>query len=205
MKSHFDQHLKLRDLILEKKPEVIVECGAGNGDCTKLLAYMKPLYPFDLYSITDKALEGITGVEWKIGLSYQRLLEFPDNSIGLCIIDTDHNYWTLMQELEAVTPKMKEGGLVVMHDVEEFYHNTGMAMSYWDDTPYPEKEIKACVKLGGLGDALMQFLVDRKDKFKLVHYTKESYGCAVIEKRTTTQTLVITPGTNPMFAKPVIP
>lgn len=203
MKGHFDQHLKLRDLILEKKPGIIVECGAGNGDCTKLMAHMHPLYPFSLYSITDKALPEIPGVEWKIGLSYKRLKEFDDKSIDLCILDTDHNYWTLRQELEVLRAKMKEGGLVVMHDVEEFYHNTGMGMSYWNDEPYPEQEIRDFSKFGGLGLALIDFLHAWRREFKLVRYLPEHFGVAVIEKKTVTETLMVTPGTNPLFARPI--
>lgn len=203
MTGHFDKNLNLRQIILDKRPEVIVECGAGNGDCTKLLAHLKWWYPFELYSITDKAIEGIEEVEWKIGLSYVRLNEFEDDSIDLCIIDTDHNYWTLMQELHAAKPKMKEGGLIVMHDVDDFYHHTGMAMSYWNDEPYPEKQIMDANKHGGLGLALIDFLAKYRGDFQLKQWTPEHHGCAVIEKKTVLQTQVIRPGTNPVFAKKI--
>lgn len=202
MHTHFDQHLGLRKIILEKRPKVLVECGAGNGDCTVLLAHLKLAYPFKLVSITDKALSNIPGVEWKIGLSYELLSEFEDGTIGMCIIDTDHNFWTLERELEAVRNKMEEGGLIVMHDVETFYHDNGMGMSYWNDAPYPEEEIKKKVPSGGLGDALMEFLVRYKTDYKLYAYSKESHGAAVIERKTTTQTNLIIPGTHPVFAKP---
>lgn len=202
MHTHFDQHLNLRKIILEKRPKVIVECGAGNGDCTRLLSHLHQAYSFDLYSITDKALDGITGVQWKIGLSYKRLKEFPDNSIGLCIIDTDHNFWTLEQELEAVKNKMEEGGLIVMHDVETFYHDNGMGMAYWDGEPYPEKEIMEKVSAGGLGDALMEFLVRYKSAYKLYAFNKESHGAAVIERKTIETNSIIRPGSNPVFAPP---
>ena len=181
-----------------------MECGAGNGDCTKLLVHLKWWYPFDLVSITDKKLEGkewMNEVDWRIGLSYEKLKDFEEDSIGLCIVDTDHNYWTLLQELHALRPKMKEGGLVVMHDVDDFYHNSGLAMSYWDDQPYPEKEIMDHSKHGGLGLALIDFLAKYRGEWQLKHWTPEHHGCAVIEKKTVTQTQVIRPGTDPMFAK----
>lgn len=201
MHTHFFQNTNLRKIILEKRPEVLVECGAGNGDCTKLLAHLRNCYPFRLISITDKVIPDIPGVEWQIGISYKKLKEFPDNSIGLCIIDTDHNFWTLEQELEVVKNKMVEGGLIVMHDVETFYHDTGMGMSYWDDSPYPEKEIMAKISSGGLADALLEFLVKYKGEYKLIAWSKESHGCAVIEKKTVTHTNLIQPGENPVFAK----
>jgi hypothetical protein len=201
LQGHFDRNLNLRALILEKRPKLIVECGAGAGECTRLIAHMKWYYPFDFYSITDKAIENIEGVEWKIGLSYERLKEFQDSSIDLCIIDTDHNYWTLQQELLAVAPKMKEGGLVVFHDVEEFYYDTGMGMSYWNDAPYPEEKIMATAKLGGVGLCLIDFLSACRGLFKLVRWIPEHFGCAVIEKRTITETRILRPGPASVFAR----
>lgn len=205
MTGHFDKNLNLRQIILDKRPQVIVECGAGNGDCTKLLAHLKWWYPFELISITDKRLdageEWSLEVDWKIGISYEKLKDFEDESIGLCIIDTDHNYWTLLQELQAVTPKMEEGGLIVMHDVDDFYHSTGLAMSYWNGNAYPEKEIMDHAKHGGLGLALIDFLAKYRGAFQLKQWTPEHHGCAVIEKKTVTETQVIRPGTDPVFAQ----
>lgn len=204
MQGHFDKHLNLRQLILDKKPKVIVECGAGNGELTKLIAHMKWYYDFEFHCISDKPVENLGDeVEWITGISYEALKSFPDDSIDLCIIDTDHNYWTLRTELEVVSPKMKEGGLVIMHDVEEFYYDTGMGMSYWNDSPYPEAEIKGKAHLGGVGLSLIDFLHDFRGSFKLVRYIPEHYGAAVIEKKTVTQTKIITPGPGSIFGKPV--
>lgn len=206
MINHFDNFLNIRKLILERHPKLIVECGAGDGETTRMLAHMKWWYPFDLIAITDKALEGeewMSEVDWQIGLSYQKLKEFENESIDLCFIDTDHNYWTLTQELTSLLSKIREGGLVVMHDVETFYHNTGMGMSYWNDQPYPETEIRECIKKGGLGDALIDFLHEYRGYFKLLRYDPNEHGMAVIEKKSVTQTAVITPGPKPVYAKPV--
>lgn len=203
MHNHWMQHLNLRSLIVENKPKLIVEVGSGNGDNTVLLASMMNLYPVELHAISDKKVEGLDArIKWTVGLSYKELAKYPDNSIGMCIIDTDHNYWTLAKELEAVKDKMIEGGLIVFHDVDEFYHNTGMAMSYWDGTPYPEEEIKACAKLGGVGDALLKFLVEFNSQYKLLYWVKEKYGAAVIQRHTVKETVVIMPAGSPVFAKP---
>lgn len=201
MTGHFDSHLNLRNIILDKRPKVIVECGAGEGECTKLLAHMHSLYPFDLYSITDKELSPIEGVTFRTGLSYERLHDFKDGSIDLLIIDTDHNYWTLRTELEAATSKMSEGGLVVMHDVETFYHDTGMSMSYWNGGSYPEGEIMAQVQRGGLGDAVIDFLHDTRDTFKMVWWNPNHHGVAVIEKKVCSTVYLIQPGSEPVFAQ----
>lgn len=201
MTGHFDTHLDLRKIILDKRPEIVVECGAGNGDCTRLLAHLKWWYPFEFFSITDKAITGIDEVEWKIGLSYVRLREFEEASIGLCIIDTDHNYWTLRTELDCLDPKLEEGGLVVIHDVETFYHDTGMGMSYWDGSTYPEKQIMDCIPKGGLGDAVIDFLCENRDRYKMLWWNPNHHGVAVLEKKTVTHTNVIRPGTHPVFAQ----
>ncbi len=200
MTGHFEKNLNLKQIILEKRPKLIVECGAGHGDFSWYLKTLQSYYPFELHVVSDNALD-VPGLTYHVGLSYEVLKEFPDESIGMCILDTDHNYWTLFQELHAVKNKMQEGGLIVMHDVEEFYHDTGMAMSYWNDRPYPEKEIMAAQPQGGLGDALIDFLHDYRGYFKLRNYVTEHFGCAVIEKKTVTETRLVRPGTNPVFAK----
>lgn len=203
--SHFDAHLNLRKIILEKRPKVIVECGAGNGDCTRLLAHLLQAYPFELHVISDKIVDGLDPrIQWHIGLSYIEIPKFKDESIGLCIIDTDHNYWTLWKELVCVDSKIEEDGLIAFHDVEEFYHNTGMAMSYWNDEPYPKDEIMKMAEHGGVGDALIDFLSKFRDRFKLLSWTKESYGAALIQKKIIKQIAIVTPASNPTFAKPVI-
>lgn len=200
--THFDQHLNLRKILLDKKPGVIVECGAGNGDNTKLLAHMMQFYPLELHVISDKMVEGLDPrIKWTVGLSYKELAKFPDNSIDMCIIDTDHNYWTLMKELSALDPKLKEGGLIIFHDVDEFYHNTGLALSYWNDEPYPKDEILSYAKYGGVGDALLSFLTKYNSKYKLLYWTDKNYGAAMVEKKTVKDAMVIMPGTNPVFAK----
>ena len=205
MQNHFDAYLNLRKIILEKRPKVIVECGAGNGDCTRLLAHLLQSYPFELHVITDKALTGLDPrIQWHIGLSYKELPKFADNSIGFCIIDTDHNYWTLWEELTSVDPKIEEDGLIAFHDVDEFYHNTGMALSYWNDDLYPKDAIMEKAVYGSVGTALIDYLSKHRDHFKLVQWNPERSGAALIQKKIIKQLSVIMPASDPMFAKPVI-
>lgn len=201
MHNHWTKGLCLEDLILERKPSMIVECGAGNGDLTKKLASLIDVYPCEVSVISDHIVNGLDDrIHWFEGLSYEFLSSFPDNSIDLCIIDTDHNYWTLMKEFSAVFNKMKEGGLIALHDVETFYHDTGMALSYWDGKPYPREAIESYASYGGLGDALMEFLHTWKMNYKLVSFTTESHGAALIEKRTQRIFNIVVPGPGAGFA-----
>ncbi len=126
--------------------------------------------------------------------------DFPDDSIDLCIIDTDHNYWTLMKELAAVFNKITEGGLIALHDVETFYHDTGMALGYWNGQPYPRDDIETCARYGGLGDALIEFLQVKKMHYKLAAYTAFNHGGALIEKKTQSIFNIVVPGSGAGFA-----
>ena len=203
MHKHFDKHLNLKSFILATKPKVIVECGAGLGENTKLLASLADEYDFQLDVINDRKIEGMDpAINWHIGLSYKVLKAYPDESIGLCIIDTDHNYWTLMNELNVVGPKMVERGLVAMHDIETFYHDTGLALSYFNGDPYPQEEIEEIGKTkGSMGDALMTYLALNSHHFKLVGYTDQSHGAAIIQKYTLKYATFYMPGQQPIYAQ----
>ncbi len=201
MLEHWKDGLCLEKLILNKRPNRIVECGSGEGATTKKLASLLNVYDFELNVISDKKLEGMDNrIHWFTGLSYDHLQNFEDNSVDLCIIDTDHNYWTLMKELASVFNKMTEGGLIAMHDVETFYHDTGMALAYWDGSNYPKEAIEECAKYGGLGDALIEFLQVKKMYYKLVAYTVFNHGGALIEKKTQNIFSIIVPGSGSGFA-----
>lgn len=201
MHNHFDQFLNLKSLILERRPKTIVECGAGDGKLTRKLSAMLDLYPCELHVISDKEVAGLDArINWINGLSYNAIKSFPDDSIDLCIIDTDHNYWTLMNEFAALFNKVREGGMVALHDVETFYHDSGMALSYWNGEDYPKSEIEKWSVHGSLGDALIWFLNANTFQWKLMGYSKESNGAAVIEKRTQNRFSLLTPGPGAIFA-----
>lgn len=202
MHNHFDKHLNLKQIILDRKPKVIVECGAGNGDLTRKLSSLLDEYPFDLYVISDYPVDGLDDrIRWINGISYEALKGFGDGTIDLCIIDTDHNYWTLMKELSELFNRMSEGGLIAMHDVETFYHDTGMALKYSNGMAYPQEEIEKFAENGSLGCALVDFLQIKKLNYKLFAYNRESHGAAIIEKRTVAGFTIFSPGDMAVFVK----
>lgn len=202
MHNHFDKNLNLREIILTRKPKVVVECGAGNGELTRQLASLLDVYAFRLCIISDYAIEGLDPrIEWMSGISYNALQSFGKGSIDLCILDTDHNYWTLMQELSVLFNRMAEKGLIAMHDVESFYHDTGMALKYSTGDPYPLEEIEKCSPYGSLGDALLEFLHTQKIYFRMYAWNHESNGAAVIEKKFEPMFAIKTPGPGAIYTK----
>ena len=179
-----------------------MECGAGDGSLTRKIAGLMSEYEFEFHVINDKEISGIDDrIKWINGISYRELEKFNDGSIDLCIIDTDHNYFTLGSELKVLDRKIGEGGMVAMHDLETFYHDTGMAMSYWNDEVYPLNEINECAKSGSLGDALMDFLGATRFRWKMLGYSRHSHGAAVIEKRLQTMFAIMAPGPKSVYAK----
>ena len=106
-----------------------------------------------------------------------------------------------MKELAAVFNRIKEGGLIALHDVETFYHNTGMALGYSSGEPYPQKAIEDCAPYGGVGDAMIEFLQLKKMNYKLLAYTAESNGAALIERRTEPIFSIVVPGPKAIYAQ----
>jgi SAM-dependent methyltransferase len=194
MHQHFDKHLNIKQLILEEKPSFVVECGAGSGNCTDLLndlqveTYMSGRdFPFTLHVINDDGPDfeppdyGGGYVDWSAGVSYLELEDFEDEGIDFCLIDTDHNYWTLDKELRVLARKMRPGGLVVMHDTEVYGHTHGQMFEYNVDVPYPYEEIKACGDRGlAMQDAIRESIV--RGDFRVHAAVTESCGAMAIRK-----------------------
>ncbi len=205
MHNHFDQFLNLKQLILDKKPKIVVECGAGEGALTRKIESLLDVVPFEFHVISDKVVEGLDArIKWHTGLSYEELPKFEDQSVGLCIIDTDHNYWTLMTELSAVFNKISEDGFIALHDVESFYHDTGMALAYWNGKPYPREEIEKYAPYGGLGDAMIEFLHLKKMNYRLLAFTPEFSGAALLQRKTQNIFSIIVPGSGAVFAPKIV-
>lgn len=201
MHNHWSKGLNLEEIVLERKPKRIVECGAGEGALTRKIQELLDVYDFDYHVISDKKLEGLDPrIHWHTGLSYEELPRFEDNAIDLCIIDTDHNYWTLMKEFAAVFHKISEGGLIALHDVETFYHDTGMALAYWDGKPYPRADIERFASWGSLGDAMIEFLHLKKMNYRLMAFTTESNGAALLQRCTQSMFSIVVPGPGAGFA-----
>lgn len=196
MNTHFDQHLKVKDLILERKPKMIVECGMALGDNTKKILGLSNEYDFKLVTISDfptkdEANLYVSGgwenkfpnFEYRNAISYTEISKFNDGEIDFCLIDTDHNYWTLKKELEALHPKLSVKGIVCLHDTQTYRKNTGGVYpgGYKTSDPYPN-EIEIEAKNGkAMGHAIFEFLANRHE-YIVLKESVESHGAMALEK-----------------------
>ena len=53
------------------------------------------------------------------GKSSDMISQIPDNSLDICFIDADHRYSNVYRDIELCLPKMKPGGLLCGHDMED--------------------------------------------------------------------------------------
>ena len=143
MHNHFDAHLNIESLIRSHRPRTVLELGANKGHNTKNLLKLSeelnyglivvsPEYPY-LASISDDHTLTISrykfehvNLDWIYGVSYIELPKMGNESIDFCILDTDHNYWTLKKELVELKRVLSVGGIVAIHDTEEFADKNGI-------------------------------------------------------------------------------
>ena len=142
MHRHFDKHLNLKALIKERQPKTVLELGANRGENTAKLIYLaeelgyeliviSPEFPTWMQGLPDGSIDIKRAVfehdqlEWIYGVSYVELPKMDEGSIDFCILDTDHNYWTLEKELLELKRVMATDGIVAIHDTEEFADRIG--------------------------------------------------------------------------------
>lgn len=185
MIDNWDAGLNLKAMLQHLRPVHVVEAGALNNETTRQLLGLMPEVGYRLTVISDDVDEALVrhGVQVMRGVSYLEFAKLPDASVDFCIVDTDHNYWTVLEELLALHPKLTPNAHVVFHDVETFYYDTGMADGYGVDVPYPKQEIESRgMKLGSLGTGILDFLSLNRFAYRLVRWLPERNGVAVIRK-----------------------
>ena len=130
----------------QKKEMVVAEIGAFCGQTTKRYIYIisknngklyvvdwfkgiihakgyhkyredgEPVYQVFLQNIN----EYIDSVEILKGKSHDMIKHIPDNSLDICFIDADHTYAGVKKDIELAIPKIKSGGILCGHDLENF-------------------------------------------------------------------------------------
>jgi hypothetical protein len=183
MKQHWDANLNVKELMQIYKPTLFVELGADVGHNTDQLVAFQKIQPFKLITISDgimpERFANLPNYEWVYGISYINLKKFEDKSIDFCSIDTDHNYWTLKEELNILNSKMKTGGVVVMHDTEYFRYANWVYGFYFSGADYPLEEVVSAKNKSYT--AAIEEALERKE-YTLLKEVKESCGAMAVIK-----------------------
>lgn len=125
------------------KPRLIVETGVYYGLSTSILAAaifatgvdghvycIDPLNVPHLWTGTE--LESL--ITWVEKPTQLAVTDLPNERIDLLVIDSIHTYAQAAWELQALEPRVRPGGYIVMHD-SLFHDGVGRAVQHLMDSP----------------------------------------------------------------------
>jgi hypothetical protein len=131
-------------LVLHKQPELIVDLGTFHGASAfalgtqgigKLVTIDREIDP-KTRNLLKAHLKNVEVVE---GLFSDVVSNYKDHSIDILHFDGDHKFPSVIEDLKNWVPKLKDDGVVLMHDV---FHPT-----FWGPLVGFIKAIDGCAKL----------------------------------------------------------
>jgi len=138
----------------KKGARTILEIGTRWG--TSTLAFLHGIHDrghknLKLYSMD---IEDCTGVvkdpelkkHWEFMQGDSKTLPW-DKEIDVLLIDGDHSYEGVKADYERFEPFVKEGGIILMHDV--LWPHKGVVRFFWDEVDYPKSALP--LSKSGLG------------------------------------------------------
>ena len=142
---------------------------------------------FDLPQIVEKLLQSdpyfinhpeIEFVQGYLPHSLKNFLKTCDQFIDFAIIDAEHSYKAVIQELQLIHPKLKAGGYVFCHDYREYdpqyegvmYAIDKFATSY-SYTMLPLNDSQVC-----WGAAILRKPVQQRSTLKFSYYQLQMAG-----------------------------
>lgn len=178
MRAHFSAGLRVDDLLREYAISDVVELGAGDGGNTEQLLTLARVQVISDGRLPERLQPQIGSgrLSWAFGLSHLELPKYADGSIPFAIVDTDHNYWQLDQELTLLEQKVPAGGLVCVHDTQAFKYNNGYMDHYECGVPYR-------VGLMMTDKPYAQAVTDHLGAWDVVRESKESCGAVALRRR----------------------
>ena len=192
MRHHFEHNINIKDLILTYRPATILELGALRGENTVQILGLREVYPFKMVTISDGPVSdafsevrqavSLGDYEWKQGLSYERIPELKDSSIECALIDTDHNYFIMTKELEALYPKLFARTIIVMHDTVSCLSQGQRAVGYGDENY--QRSVDECTAQGlTMNNAIDKFMErDHPNEWDILRMSREDAGCLAISR-----------------------
>ncbi len=195
--DHWNSGICIKDLLDEYKPTTVLELGASAGACTiKLLCHAYDM-DYELTTVDDgppnyrvldnisfytesRAREGRTPLkyEWIRGISYIEVAKMKPKHIDFCLLDTDHNSWTVTKEIEALEPIMSNRSILAFHDTEINRHDNGVYERYKTQQYYPSSEIESDTRT--YTEAVVSGMADNWD---LLCESPENAGAMVFQRK----------------------
>jgi Methyltransferase domain len=156
-----------------------VDTWQGDSHVTLTEAYGKSTYNM----VLNHSQENYKGFTYLMRMMFKEALDsFEENSIDLLHIDGFHTYEAVREDFDTWYPKVKPGGIILMHDITARISSDFGVWKFWDEIS-PNYESFAFVHGFGLGvirkpgpkstnhDLLnLLFNSDQEDKEKLRSY-----------------------------------
>ena len=97
----------------------IVDWFKGNIGAVGYHAYREDIDT--VYNTFTQNIKGyIDCVEILRGKTHDMIQHIPDKSLDICFIDADHTYPFVKKDIDLAIPKIKSGGILCGHDLENF-------------------------------------------------------------------------------------
>lgn len=151
--------LLLYEIVLESKPELILEIGTGQCQSTRtMLSALEENKKGKLVSIdlSDRSSRipkellqyfcQIVGNSHYVDIFQGIKNEFKDR-FDILFIDGDHTYEGVKQDFEMYSSLVKDRGLILIHDITSI--NTGVK-KFWEEIKYPKVGLEYGKAAGGI-------------------------------------------------------
>ena len=145
---NFEEGQKLRDLVIESKRDTLVEVGTNRGFST--LWIMLGMLKNDSGHLTTF---DIVDAEKEYGVPYWKQYGLPKelvtyvqkpiwgnppelpSQVDFVFVDSSHEVGETLQELEALTPRVPIGGIMVFHDIFLCWHMGREILRWFTNKP----------------------------------------------------------------------
>ncbi|MHA1329556.1 MAG: class I SAM-dependent methyltransferase [Candidatus Hodarchaeales archaeon] len=150
--------LMLYEIVLESKPDLILEIGVGQAQSTRtFLSALKEngkgkLVSIDLRDRTNRVPEELRPY-WHlvVGNSHSKEVFEKVKQFGqyeLLLIDGDHSYKGVKKDFEMYVPLVKDRGLILMHDTVNIREGV---RDFWKEIRYPKVNLEYGSTIYGKG------------------------------------------------------
>lgn len=169
------------DLVADRKPELLVELGTYSGlsffsfcqameeNKVRGLAYAVDTWEGDEHTgnyddsvyqqVASHARENYPGFSYLLRMRFdEALAQFDDRSIDILHIDGLHTYEAVKQDFESWLPRVKDDGIILLHDIEARLPEFGVRR-FWQEisSQYPSFEFRHGYGLGVLKKSAADF------------------------------------------------